>query len=84
MVDTRWFGLGVDGAGLKVTNANLVGFFTATPVGQQTGTAVVTSNYAGTGDLDTEAELAAAINANGAAINVIRTAINALGLTTTV
>lgn len=74
------------GTGTKIgtaTNQKL-GFYNATPVSQPTGTAVVTENYAGTGDLDTEAELAAAINANGAAINVIRTALNALGLTTTV
>jgi len=29
-----WFGLGVNGAGIKVTNANLVGFFGTAPVSQ--------------------------------------------------
>jgi len=55
-----WFGLGVAGAGIKVTNANLVGFFAATPVGQQ----VHVADPAGGGVVDAEARTAInAINA---------------------
>ena len=61
-----------------------IGFFGQTPAVQQTGTAVVNEAYAGTGDLDEESEIAAAFNAQGAAINLLRTAVNNLGLTTTV
>jgi len=78
-----WIGFGATGTTLKITNGNLLGFFAATPVAQQTGTAVVNAAY-GTGDLDIEAEIIAAFNANGAAINLLRTAVNNLGLTTTV
>ena len=37
-----YFGIGVDGNALKGTNGGLLGFFAATPVGQQTGCAVPT------------------------------------------
>lgn len=76
-----YFGLGVDGAGIKVTNGNLVGFFAATPVAQQTYPgAALTANY-GAGDLDTEAELRTAINANATMVNLLRGAVINLGLT---
>jgi len=60
-----------------------IGFYNATPVVQQTGTAAQKTTYAA-GELDTEAEVIAAINATNTAINVLRTALNALGLTSVV
>lgn len=78
-----YFGIGVDGSALKGTYAGLLGFFAATPVAQQTGTAAQIVNYATPG-LDTEAEIIAAFNATNTAINVLRTALNNLGLTTVV
>lgn len=50
---------------------------------QQTGYAVLNEAYAG-GDLDIEAEIIAAFNTTNAALNVLRTAVNNLNLTTTV
>jgi hypothetical protein len=60
-----------------------IGFFNSTPVAQQTGIAAQKVNYT-TPDLDTEAEIISAFNTTNAAINVLRTALNNLGLTTTV
>ena len=37
-----FFGIGIAGSVIKGTNSGLIGFFTATPVGQQTGCAVPT------------------------------------------
>ena len=83
--ETAYDEVPISGSGLKVLlNTTQKYIYLMDSATQQTGTAVVTENYAGTGDLDTEAELATAINANGAAINLIRTALNTLGLTTTV
>ena len=67
----------------KFTTAGLVGFFAAAPVGQQTGVAAQKVDYATPG-LDTEAEIITAFNTTNAAINVLRTALINLGLTTTV
>ncbi len=60
-----------------------VGFYTTTPVAKQTGIAAQKINYT-TGDLDTEAEVIAAINTTNTAINALRTALNNYGLTTVV
>jgi len=59
------------------------GFFSAAPVVQQTGFAALKTNYT-TGDLDSEAEIISAMNTQNTALNAIRTALNALGWTTTV
>lgn len=60
-----------------------LGLYGVTPVVQPTGVAAQKVNYA-TPDLDTEAEIITAFNTTNAAINTIRTALNALGVTTTV
>lgn len=59
------------------------GFFGTAPAVQQTGIAALKVNYT-TGDLDSEAEVIAALNTTNAAINALRTALNALGFTTIV
>ena len=63
-----WFGLGANGAGIKVTAANLVGFFAATPVAQQ----VHVADPAGGVTVDAEARTA---------INAINAMCAAFGLT---
>ena len=57
-----------------------IGFYGKTPVVQQTGIAEQKVDYTA-GDLDTEAEVIAAFNTTNTAINVLRTALNNLGIT---
>ena len=64
------------------TNQKL-GFYNATPVTQQTGYAALKIDYT-TGDLDSEAEVISALNTTNTALNAIRTALNNLGLTSTI
>ena len=62
---------------------NKLGFYAATPVVQQTGIAALKTDYQA-GDLDNEAKIISAFNTTNTAINALRTALNNLGLTTTV
>jgi hypothetical protein len=65
----------------KFTNAGLCGFFSATPVAQQTYPGAALNSAYGVGDLDTEAEIIAAINATNTMVNLLRGMAINLGLT---
>lgn len=79
LVDTTLMGTTVIGT----ATSQKVGFYNVTPVTQQTGVATQKTNYT-TGELDVESEIITAFNTTNGAINTIRTAVNALGLTSTV
>ena len=71
------------GTKIGTATSQKLGFFNVTPVVQTTGVAAQKTDYT-TGDLDTEAEIIAALNTANTATNTLRTALNALGLTSTV
>jgi len=70
-------------AGGGYAGVQKMGFFAATPVAKQTGFAALNAAYT-TGDLDSEAEIIAALNTTNAALNVARTLLINYGLSTTV